>query len=399
MSSKHESDVLVAGAGPVGLFTALNLARRGLRVHVFEEEWRETARSYALALHPGSLSLLAAEGLADAVLARAHHVDTIAFYEGRERRKEVRLSALSGPYPFVAVLPQHDLEALLVERLEKAHEVDVGWNHRVARFASRPDGVTAEVETLDKVSVGYAVATTEWVVDKVDRESARYLVGADGHRSTVRQLLDLDWEKVGEPELFALVEFDADVQVPRNELRVVLHQGTTSVLWPLPGGRWRWTLQLADRDDAQVWRHKSRVSVQLGRQSFGHFAEGAVPPLLATRAPWFSGEPKEVEWSMVVRFERRLASAFGRDRAWLAGDAAHLAPPVAVHSMNMGLFEAHDLAERLARVIGGGGGPELLQAYDREHRAAWRGLMALDPMAAALPATGAELEELRKQLR
>ena len=143
----RDLDVLVAGAGPVGLFAALGVARSGARVAVFEEEWRETARSYALALHPASLALLAEADLADGLLARGHRVERLVFHAGPEVAREVRLDALPGPFPFVLVLPQHDLEQLLAQRLAELG-VPVNWNQRVAGLQPSGDAVQVEIERL-----------------------------------------------------------------------------------------------------------------------------------------------------------------------------------------------------------------------------------------------------------
>jgi NADPH-dependent dioxygenase len=408
--SGRDLDVLVAGAGPVGLFAALTAARSGAKVALFDEEWRETARSYALALHPGTLRLFADAGLAEPLAARGHRVDRIVFYAGTERIREVRLDTLPGPYPFVLVLPQHDLEQLLAQRLAE-HAVPVSWNQRVAGLLPAGDAVSVEIERLEKTSSGYAVATTEWVVDKVVRERARFVIGADGHRSGVRRALGFDWREVGDPELYAVFEFDAE-SGPEHEVRVVLGAQGKSVLWPMPGGRWRWSFQLPDSARVKAWREKSRLAVQLGRQAFEQLGEEQLLELIAERAPWFEARPSNLRWSTLVRFERRLSSGFGQGRSWLCGDAAHLAGPIGVQSMNVGLREGHDLVQRLGRALAGDAGPELLEAYQRERLAEWSALLATETstedwpvggysrtaLRACLPASGADLERLAEQL-
>jgi 2-polyprenyl-6-methoxyphenol hydroxylase-like FAD-dependent oxidoreductase len=116
-----------------------------------------------------------------------------------------------------------------------------------------------------------------------------------------------------------------------------------------------------------------------------------------------------------VQFEPRLARQFGRDLCWLAGDAAHQTGPVGMQSMNIGFLEAADLAEMLTQILRKGASKDLLKGYDRVHRAEWSQLLGFKPapaaeasadwarrraarIAACIPAAGAELTTLLKQL-
>src|SRR6266496_73377 len=107
---KHQTEVLVVGAGPVGLLTGILLAERGIEFQIIDSEERTAARSYACALHPSTLQLLDRLGLAQAVLEHGRRIPKIAFYEGESRRAQVDLSELGGDYPFLLVLPQSSLE-------------------------------------------------------------------------------------------------------------------------------------------------------------------------------------------------------------------------------------------------------------------------------------------------
>src|SRR3954453_490667 len=116
---QERPEVLVAGAGPVGLMAALVLAEQGIQVQIVDQEKRPAARSYALALHPQSLRLLDEVGLADELLARAHRIERLAFYEGMERRAELDFTALPAEFPYIAVLPQQILEGTLESALKR----------------------------------------------------------------------------------------------------------------------------------------------------------------------------------------------------------------------------------------------------------------------------------------
>ena len=138
--------------------------------------------------------------------------------------------------------------------------------------------------------------------------------------------------------------------------------------------------------------------------------------LVAARAPWWAARPTQIYWSTLGMFERRLARSFGNGGVWLAGDSAHQAAPVGVHSMNSGLIEARELAVRLSRIHYPAGPSSLLEGFAADTHKAWlsllgdgekaRALPAADPwvrqnrarIVACVPASGDDLEPLLGQI-
>ena len=413
MFRKKQTDVLVAGAGPVGLFTAMALAERGVDVELLDAQWRTAGRSYALGLHPSSLDLFDELGLAEDLIASGFRVDTVAFYRGSERLGELRLAELDRKYPFVLVLPQNRLEQALEEGL-KRRKVRVWWSHRLARLAAEPERVAADVEHLSKDSSGYALASTGVVVDKTVTTRAHLVIGADGHRSAVRRLLDIEFEKLGAPQLFAVFEFTVAGEL-RHEVRVVLDDDTVSVLWPLRDGRCRWSFQLPGAVEEEIPRIKSRFTVQVGEQPYPFVREENLEKFVAERASWFAGRPQKIRWSLAVQFESRLAASFGRGRTWLVGDSTHVTGPAGIQSMNLGLSEARELAELASGVVRGATPTSALDGYGARRRESWLDLLgrrrlqaddaapdwarrAADHLVPLIPAAGADLEALLAQV-
>jgi 2-polyprenyl-6-methoxyphenol hydroxylase-like FAD-dependent oxidoreductase len=354
---KRETDVLVVGAGPVGLFTALRLVERGLDVQVIDKDWRGAAHSYALALHPLSLRLLDECGVADSLLEQGYKVERVAFYRGEERVGALDLTSLEGPYPFVLVIPQSALERALRERLEE-RKVKVLWNHQALKLEQNEQGVTAKIGRMEKYSMGYPIAHTEWMVAKEYETQAEFVVGADGYHSFVRKGLGADFDDVGPAECFSVYECVSSLDF-RNEVRVSFHEESTNVVWPLSQERGRWSFQVDEERPAPP-------------------TVDAVRELIRTRAPWFRSRIDEISWHTTVRFERRLTQKFGDNRIWLVGDAGHITGPVGAQSMNVGLREAGDLAQCYFSVRQGGVASDLLRGYAEERRAEWSLLLGLD---------------------
>jgi len=263
--------------------------------------------------------------------------------------------------------------------------------------------------------IGYAVAHTARVVSRSTEVRPEFLIGADGHHSLVRRALEIDFPQVGPTQDFAVFEFWSEAD-SGGELRVVFNERDTNVLWPLPGGRYRWSFELPDFRPADDRIVRGRVFVGLGSSRFPVLEAARLHELIAERAPWFEGGIDDIAWRMAVRFEKRLAASFGRDRVWLAGDAGHMTGPVAAQSMNVGIREAFDLAETLAGILRDGAGEEGLARYGDARLAEWRALLGVEDsltpgngadawvrsrigrILPCLPASGRDLEELAGQL-
>ncbi len=415
MRSKAKTDVLIVGAGPVGLLAALALARAGVRPTIIDEEERAAIHGYALVLHPATLELLARLGIRDEVVEGGRRIDTVAFYEGGERRAELDLSRLDSPFPFAVAFPQSTLEDCLRNHLEEAG-VTVSWRRRLAALSSTGPGAVARVDHLDRVSVGYPVADSSQVVTRTEDVRPDFVFGADGHRSRVRRILGADFPRLGEGRTFLVFEFSSDGATV-DEARVILTDGLVTGLWPLPQGRFRFSFEIGEPSSLQGRPEERRLVRRLGQSAYPHVAEERLAELMAERAPWFEAPVGDVHWSLAVRFDRRLTDTMGRDRVWLAGDAAHLMLPVGMHSMNVGLLEAGRLAAATAqRLHGEEGSPTAMEPYPSSHLRSLRALLVpeegfavaagadpwvkehLPQVVTAAPATGPHLDALLAQL-
>lgn len=393
----NKTDVLVAGAGPVGLTAALFLHQQGMQTVLVDAKPRGVTHSYALALHPASLDLLQGLGVLEEVLPTALLVRDVAIHAGERRLLAAPVAGEDARHPYLAVLGQDTLENALAQALAR-QGAQVDWNHRLARFVQDTSGVVVEIDELEERVVGYAAARFDWMVRRSRAVEASFIIGADGHDSLVRRQLNLGFPEVAPAEHFAVFEFQTDRPLAR-EVVLVLHEDGPGVLWPLPGGRARWSFAVDPAQYPEALREKNHEPVQIvGPGAYPVLEESFFQRLLAERAPWFGTQTGHVYWRMLVRFERRLADAFGTRRVWLAGDAAHLTGPAGIQSMNVGLREARDLARLLVRASAARASIDGIGAYETERQAEWRQLLGLGGGVTALPGAAPEIARFKDRL-
>ena len=373
-----EPEVLVVGAGPVGLVAALFLQQQGIRVEVIDRNPHTGRQSYALAIHPRTLRILDEAGLSDRLIGAGRKLTRVAYYDGRNRRAEIDYSELASRHPYLLVVRQSLLEKAAEDALHQK-KLKVLWGHRLQALTADGATIRAEVDKLDEAGGGYAVAHSESVVVRRDTIRPAYVIGADGCDSSVRRLAGIEMAEYGKGQAFAVYEIEATGELPA-EVRVILDPDVTSVYWPLEEGRCRWGFQIQDTS--------------------GHVATmERLEQLIAARAPWWTARPTRMYWSAVALFESRLARNFGHGGVWLAGDAAHLAAPVGVHSMNYGLVEARELAMCISRIQRRSSATSILQEFATETHEAWQWLLgAGQEEVRALPGADPWVQENRARI-
>ncbi len=232
-SAAFDTDVLIVGAGPVGLFLANECARRGLRWRLLEARASQSVYSKALAIFPRTLEIFDMAGLAGPFIEAANRVTSVAVMTHGRTLAHMRFAPEESPYPFIAMVPQDVTERLLVEQLQARHGV-VEYETSFVSAVQHEDGVTV---TLDQQ--GRRLTLT-----------AAFVVGCDGAHSTVRHLLNLPFEGATYDALFMLADVQTNDTLPADELQLCPSESGPVAIFPMSAARRRIvaTIEQADGD-------------------------------------------------------------------------------------------------------------------------------------------------------
>ncbi|HZB28584.1 MAG TPA: FAD-dependent monooxygenase [Streptosporangiaceae bacterium] len=327
--------VLIVGGGPVGLTTALLLARWGVPSIVFEAEpVRDRTGSRAICFQRDVLDIFDRIGCAEAMIAEG-----VTWTTGRTYYREHELFTVTfprpapgGPPPWINI-SQASVEGYLAAAAAKQPLIDIRAGQPVIGGRQTDTGV--EVDTPAGTVRG------------------SHLVGADGGHSTVRRLLGIEFPGRSYDDLFLICDIRADLPFP-NERRFFFDPA-----WN-PGRQ-----VLVHQQPDSVWRIDWQVP-----PDFDPGAERASGALDARIRKIVGDRPYEIVWQSVYRFQERVAERFGVGRAFLVGDAAHLYAPFGARGLNSGVQDAENLAWKLAFVRRGWAPRALLDSYHIERRGA-----------------------------
>ncbi|ASW54611.1 FAD-dependent oxidoreductase [Plantactinospora sp. KBS50] len=371
-------DVLVAGAGPVGLTAAYELARRGLRIRVVDAASGPATTSRAIATHPRTLETYDQMGLADRMIARGLVVQAFTMYSNGRRlaRLDADYTEIPTRFPFTLAIDQVFTEEVLRGALAELG-VAVEWGSRLEAFSQHDAGVRASVRTTGPAGGtdggGPATGGTDGggpaePAGATELIEAGWLVGCDGGHSLVRKLLGLPL--IGEAnETWLIADAQVDTELPRNSIYWIRSGSGTMMMAPLPGERrWRMldTVEVDYDGDAAV------IAERFSRK----LSAGTGTPVSAHAPGWVS----------VFTAQQRMVPAMRRDRVFVAGDAAHVHSPASGQGMNTGIQEAYNLGWKLAQVVRGEAGAQLLDSYSAERVPIGRELLGSTKRATALVA-------------
>jgi len=323
------TDVLIVGAGPVGLFLANECARRGLRSRIIETRASQSAHSRALAIFPRTLEIFDMAGLVSPFLEAANRVTSVALQTHGRTLARLRFTPPDTPYPFVAMVPQNVTERLLVSELQRrGSEVDYETTFVSAR--QQADSVLVQAEHR-----GTPISLR-----------ASFVVGCDGAHSAVRHCLNIPFAGAQYAALFLLADIETNTILPADELQLCPSESGPVAIFPMSATRRRIV---------------ASVEKPVGDAPSLELVRG----ILAQRAPP-EIEARSLHWSSYFKIHHRHVAKLASGRVFIAGDAAHIHSPFGGQGMNTGLQDVWNLAWKLDLFLHGHGNQELLESYSIE---------------------------------
>lgn len=327
--------VIVVGAGPVGLLLANLLGTHGIRTLVIDKRETGPEASMAIGLTPPSLNLLRTLQLDQSFTAAGVRVDQAVVHGDHGRIGKLSFRELPAPFPFILSIPQAQTVRLLEERLRAWPSVELRRGMEFTALRQDDQGVSATLRHL--------------ATDCNERVRIAFLIGCDGGDSRVRALAEIAASGGNYPQTFLMADF-ADASGFADEAHLFFTRHGSVESFPLPDGHRRWVIQTGQLlrpppPGLLVEAVRQRTGIDLGNSHCSFESAYAV--------------------------RHQLARCYFRGQVALCGDAAHLMSPVGGQGMNVGFGDAARLAAVLISDLRHGAvGEALLDCYSRERRAA-----------------------------
>ena len=337
-STRH-CQVVIVGAGPVGLVAAIDLAQRGIPVLVLDDDDTVSEGSRAICYSKRTLEILDRLGCGEPIARKGVSWNVGKVYQGSELAYQFDVLPESGHHrPAFVNLQQYYFEECLVQRALELPTLSIRWRHEVSGVVPDADCVTLRVATRD----GDYALTCDW------------LLVCDGARSPVRHMLGLDFEGQAFRDRFLIADIHMTSDFPAERrfwFDPPFHPNQSVMLHRQPDDVWRVDFQLGWDADPELEKQPERI----------------LPRLRAMLGP---DAKFEIEWASVYTFQCRRMQKFRHGRLLFAGDSAHLVSPFGARGANSGVQDSDNLVWKLDLVLRGRAPERLLDTYDSERVAA-----------------------------
>jgi 3-(3-hydroxy-phenyl)propionate hydroxylase len=351
----YDTDVLILGAGPVGLTLANELTRFGAKPRIMDKGASIREVSKAMILHTRTQEVLDRVGIARQVVEQSEPLREVVVHAYGKHIGSWDLDHLDSPQMHPVIIGQNRTQHLLLDHLIE-HGVAVEWNREAVSFEQDGEVTTTVVHTTDSVSTG--------VMEH--RIRSRYVVGCEGSNSVVRKGCHFTFEG----DRYAGEQFiQADCRIrwalPKGRSYLFLTSDGYIMVIEFPHDVVRVFISLPD--SKPIDQKESASASQLGAVE----ATNEQPTLEEirhhlVRLSGYDCELSEATWLARYRTSHRYTNRFSKGRAFICGDAAHVHVPIGGQGMNTGIQDAFNLGWKLAGVVRGTLNPSVLETYHDE---------------------------------
>jgi 2-polyprenyl-6-methoxyphenol hydroxylase-like FAD-dependent oxidoreductase len=325
-------DVLVIGAGPVGLFCANELTRHGLRCRIIEKKTNLSEHSKALGIHIRTMDVMADCDFLDEMFAQGLKINQVCFKSKGKELVRASFEGVKAKWRFILDLPQNETEAILYKGLAEKG-IPVEW----------------QTELIDLRQDKESVHATLKAGERVEEIKASWLIACDGAHSTVRHLSQLDFVGAPYKQQWWLADLTIDWHLPPDSMYAYLHADGPLACFPITASRYRLVMTTPLNQDktptiediTAVFNQRSSDKAQLSN------------PI----------------WLTKFNLHHRQIQQYRRNRIFLAGDAAHIHSPIGGQGLNTGLQDIYNLVWKLALVEKGLAKETILDSYHAERYA------------------------------
>jgi 2-polyprenyl-6-methoxyphenol hydroxylase-like FAD-dependent oxidoreductase len=340
-----ETFVLIVGAGPVGLAMGTILRRHGVAVEIIERSDGPTTHSKAIGVHARTLESMHSLGLTEKLISAGNPMSAFRLVDRQRLIMRSGFRAIDSAYPFVLGLPQSQTERLLLEAFT-ALGGHVRWQtHLTAIESSGSVG-----ENGQKAKACFRDASGNESICHAD-----WIVGADGSRSSVREMVGIAFPGGDYGRAFVLGDVELDWAGPRHELQFHFSKGGYLLIVPMPEGLFRVIAQT----DLSYADFQRRERPEATLEELQAIVDRNGPGGIRVHSP---------RWLTCAPFYFRTAERFRKGRVFLAGDAAHLFSPLGAQGLNAGFQDAFNLGWKLGFVGRGFASETVLDSYEDERR-------------------------------
>jgi 3-(3-hydroxy-phenyl)propionate hydroxylase len=337
-SGRAGAPVVIVGAGPIGLATAIDLSRFGVASILLDEDLQVSHGSRAIVLTRRSMEILQQLGVAEPFREKGLPWSFgRSFYRGKEIYRMVMPHDVDDRFLPGLNIQQQYIEEYLIDFCAKDPLIDVRWGQKVVGIAQGPDAATLRIDTPE----GEYQMSADWVI------------AADGGRSTVRKLMGLRMEGRSYPGTFVIADIKAKIDLPTERLCYfdpAWNPGNNVLVHRQPDDLWRIDFRLPDEETSEQALEPAILSRRID----------TVLEMIRRKVPW------KLDWATVYTANTLTLPQFVHGRIIFTGDAAHLLPIFGVRGCNTGFQDGNNLAWKLAFVVRGWSRPALLESYSSE---------------------------------